>query len=93
MVNGQGRTMKSLKSNISGTVRDREKVSIILFLCHMPNDATEGVVEHSFLGCNHQSTYMPQLQPCCSAAALVPNVLPRRIDEGSGKPCAVDRTS
>ena len=48
----------------------------------MPDDATEGVAEHSFLGCNHQSTCMPQLQPLCSAA-LVPNVLPRR-NEGSG---------
>ena len=32
---------------------------------------------------------MPKLQPLCSAA-LIPNVLLRR-DEGSGKPCAVDR--
>ena len=40
-------------------------------LSHMPDDATEGVAEHSFLGCNHQSTGMPQLQPLCSAA-LVP---------------------
>ena len=58
-------------------------VELTLFMWHMP----EGVVEHSFLGCNHQSTCMPQLQPLCSAA-LVPNVLPRR-DEFSGKPCAV----
>ena len=33
----------------------------------MPDDATEGVAENSFLGCNHQSTCMPQLQPLCSA--------------------------
>ena len=53
----------------------------------MPDEATEGVAEHSFLGCNHQSTVHTQLQPLCSAA-LVPNVLPRR-DEGSAKPCVV----
>ena len=55
----------------------------------MPNDAIEGVAEHSsrLAGCNHQSICMPQLQPLCSAA-MVPNGLPRR-DEGSGKPCAV----
>ena len=53
----------------------------------MPDDATEGVAEYSFFGCNHQSICMPQLQPLC-LAVLVPNVLPRR-DEGSGKPCAV----
>ena len=52
----------------------------------MPDDATEGVTEHS-------SRLQPsinlhaQLQPLCSAA-LVPNVLPGR-DEGSGQPCAV----
>ena len=27
-VEGQGQTLKTLKSNISGTVRDRERVSI-----------------------------------------------------------------
>ena len=37
----------------------------------MPDDATEGVAEHSFLDCNYQSTCMPQLKPLCSAA-LVP---------------------
>ena len=50
----------------------------------MPDDATEGVIEHSS---RLQSICIPQLQPLCSAA-LVPNVLPKR-DEGSGKPCAV----
>ena len=39
----------------------------------MPLDATEGVAEHSF------STCMPQLQLLCSKAALVHNVLPRRV--------------
>ena len=51
----------------------------------MPDDATEGVVEHGFLGCNHQS--MSQLQPSC-LATLVPNVQPPR---GLGELCAVDR--
>ena len=35
-----------------------------------PDDATESVIEHSFLGCNHQSTCMAQLQPLCSAALV-----------------------
>ena len=56
---------------------------------HMPDDATEGVAEHS-------SRLQPSinlhahLHPSCSAA-LVPNVLPRTPwrDEGSDKPCAV----
>ena len=48
---------------------------------HMIDDATEGVAEHSLLGCNHQSICMLQLQSLC-LAVLVPNVLPRR-DEGS----------
>ena len=119
-VKSQGRTVKPVKSNISGTVRDIEKVlfevsrsyvwsfdwrkyfwppmtfkgqikgqrarqnpnifkvkylrnryeierkfPIILFLYHMPDDATEGVVEPWCLGCNHQSTYMSQLQIWC----------------------------
>ena len=55
----------------------------------MQDDATEGVAEHSFLGCNHQSTCVPQ--PLCSAA-LVPNLLLRR-DEGSGNPSAVNPAS
>ena len=51
----------------------------------MPDDATEGVAEHS-------SRLQPSINlhapvTLCSAA-LVPNVLTRR-DEGSGKPCAV----
>ena len=45
--------------------------------------------KNSFLGCNHQSTCMPQLQPLCSAA-MVSNVLLRR-DEGLSGPCAVDQ--
>ena len=54
---------------------------------YMPDDATEGVVEHCFSDCNLHA----QLQPLCSAA-LVPNVLPRR-DEGLGKPCAMIEAS
>ena len=57
----------------------------------MWDDATEGVAKHSFLGYNHQSTCMSQLQPLCSDA-LIPNVLPQ-WDEVSDKPYAVDRAS
>ena len=35
------------------------QLSLLLFLWHMPDDATEGVAEHSFLCCNHQSTRSP----------------------------------
>ena len=52
----------------------------------MPDDATEGVAEHSSR-LQPSISLHAQLQPSRSAA-LVPNVLPRR-DEGSGKPCAV----
>ena len=71
------------------------QLSWLLFLWHLPDDTTEGVAKHSFLGCNHQSTCMSQEQPLCSPALVwypLPNVL-RRRDEGSGKPCAVDRVS
>ena len=51
-----------------------------------PDDATEGVTEHSFLGFNHQSTCMPSYSLYFSCS--IPNVLPRR-DEGSDKSCAV----
>ena len=56
-------------------------------VAYMPDDTTEGAPIY-YLGCNHQSTCMPQSQPLFYVQLLVPNVLSRR-DEGSGKPCAV----
>ena len=61
-------------------------VDLLNFIWHMPDDATKGVVELNFPGCNRLSTCMSQLQPSCPAA-LVLNVLPRS-DEGSDKPYA-----
>ena len=39
------------------------------------------------IGCNHQSTCMPKLQPC---SCTDDDVLPRK-DEGSGQPNAVSK--
>ena len=48
----------------------------------MPAETTESVAEHStrlhVAACNHQSTWMLQLQPLVCLAALEPNLLPRR---------------
>ena len=53
---------------------------------YMPDDATEGVAEHSSW---LQSMCMPQLHVAFMFLhALVLNVIPRR-DEGLGKPCAL----
>ena len=38
-------------------------VALYFYLWHMPDDATDDVAEHNALGCNHQSTCMPQLHP------------------------------
>ena len=61
--------------------RQSRAVELTLFL---PDDIIEGVAEHS-------SRLQPSINlhaPVTGSAALVPNVLPR-IDEGSGRPCAV----
>ena len=42
----------------------------------MPDDSTEGVTEHSFLGCNHQSTCMPSYSLYVYLLCYPPNVYP-----------------
>ena len=64
---------------------ERPSVELILFPWPHPDDATEGVTEHS-IRLQPSINLHTQLQPLCSAA-LVSNVLPRR-DKSSGKPCA-----
>ena len=63
--------------------RQSHAIELTLFLWHMPDDAAEGVAEHSSRLQPSVNLHAPQL--LCSAA-LVPNVLPRR-DEGSDNPC------
>ena len=59
----------------------------------MPDDATEGVAEHSFLSCNRQSTFMPQLYSLNVQLLLYPMYILAWRNDGPGKPCAVDRAS
>ena len=54
----------------------------------MPDDATEGVAEHSSRLQPSINLHAPVTASYICSTALVPNVLPRR-DEGSCKPCAV----
>ena len=65
-------------------------VELILFSWHMPDDTTEGVAEHSSRLQPSINLHTPVTPFMCRCSGT--DVLPRR-DEGSGKPCAVDRAS
>ena len=47
-------------------------VELTFFLWHMP----EGVVEHSFLGCNHQFSWYPMYYPGGMKARVSPVLCP-----------------
>ena len=56
----------------------------------MPDDGIDGVVKHSSRLQPPISVHAPVIHTV-RAAALIPIDLLTRRDEGSGKPCAVDR--